>query len=159
MSFEISDNVGIASPDQLADLTGLEQLQKMLSGEFPTPPIAHVLNFTLTGASEGRAEFTGEPKADYFNPMGIIHGGWMATLLDSAMGCAVHSVLNPRETYTTLEYKVNCVRAVTAQTGKMVCEGKIIHRGRTIATSEAALKDAKGKLYAHGVTTCMVFPL
>ena len=102
--------------------------------------------------------FTGEPQARHYNPIGTVHGGFAMTLLDSALACAIHSTLAKGETYTTLEIKVNLVRPLTKETGLVRAEGRILHRGRTLATSEGDIKDAGGKLYAHATTTCMIFP-
>jgi uncharacterized protein (TIGR00369 family) len=102
--------------------------------------------------------FTGEPKTRHYNPIGTVHAGFAATLLDSAMACAVHSTIRRGESYTTLEFKINLVRALTAATGIVKAEGRLLHRGRTVATSEAHLTDAGGKLYAHATTTCIIFP-
>src|SRR5215210_8301422 len=93
-----------------------------------------------------------------YNPIGTVHAGFAATLLDSAMACAVHSTLKRGDSYTTLEFKINLVRALTAETSEVRAEGRLLHRGRTVATSEADLKDAAGKVYAHATTTCIIFP-
>jgi uncharacterized protein (TIGR00369 family) len=102
--------------------------------------------------------FTGTPEWRFYNPIGSVHGGWAATLLDSALGCAIFTTLNKGDGWTTVELKVNYVRGLTKDTGPMRAEGRVIHRGRTIATSEGDLKDSAGKLYAHATTTCMIFP-
>jgi uncharacterized protein (TIGR00369 family) len=109
-------------------------------------------------AEKGRAVFEGEPEAQHYNPIGSVHGGYAATLLDSALGCAIFSTLHKGDSWTTLELKLNFVRSLTKDTGRVRAEGRIIHRGRTVATSEGDLKDASGKLYAHATTTCMIFP-
>ncbi len=144
---------------EAAKLNGLGILQKILSGEFPAAPIARVLNFRLSAVEEGRVEFRGEPSADHLNPMGAVHGGWTATILDSALGCVVMSMLKPGEAYTTAEFKVNIVRPLTAGMGEVACEARILHRGRTLATAEGYLRDSKGKLLAHGTETCAIFPI
>jgi uncharacterized protein (TIGR00369 family) len=102
--------------------------------------------------------FEGEPQSRHYNPIGSVHGGFAMTLLDSALGCAVHSMLGKGETYTTLEIKVNLVRPLTKDTGLVSAEGRILHRGRSVGTAEGDIKDAGGKLYAHATTTCMIFP-
>jgi uncharacterized protein (TIGR00369 family) len=102
--------------------------------------------------------FTGEPRYAYYNPLGSVHAGFAATLLDSALGCAIFSTMAKGEAWTTLELKLNLVRPISEDTGVLRAEGRIIHRGRTVATSEGAVKDRIGKLYAHATTTCMVFP-
>lgn len=138
-------------------LSGLEYLRKFIAGELPRPPISALMNFGLTELSEGRAVFTVEPAEYHYNPIGVVHGGLAATLLDSAMGCAVHSALPAGVGYTTLEIKVNYVRAMTANTGTVRCEGKLIHLGGRTATAEGRVVDEDGKLYAHATTTCLIF--
>ncbi len=151
--------VGAIPPDILADHTGLELLQKVIDGDLPVAPISIVLGYHLAEVSEGHAVFRGTPVEDYLNPSGTVHGGWAATLLDSALGCAVHATLARGEAYATAEFKVNLVRPITPDTGEVVCEGKVIHRGRTMAVSEATLKDMNGKLLAVGTETCSIFAL
>jgi uncharacterized protein (TIGR00369 family) len=118
-----------------------------------------VLHFRLIEVAEGRALFEGLPSNAFYNPIGSVHGGFAATLLDSCMGCAVHSTLPAGRGYATLEIKVNLIRPLSGSTGPVRAEGRIIHSGRTTATSEGRLTDAQGKLYAHGTTTCAVFAL
>jgi uncharacterized protein (TIGR00369 family) len=137
-------------------LTGLEFLQKIVAGELPPPPIAALLNFELVELSEGHAVFAVEPKEYHYNPIGVVHGGLAATLLDSAMGCAVHSTLPAGAGYTTLEIKVNFVRPITADTGRVRAEAKLIHLGGRTATAEGRVIDEAGKLYAHATTTCLI---
>lgn len=153
---DMQQRTGLASFEDMTSMSGLEALQKLISGEFPPPPMARTLDFRLTEAEEGRALFVGMPCFDFYNPLGTVHGGWASTLLDSALGCAVHSTLQAGEAYTTVEFKVNLVRPITDRTGEVFCEGVIVHRGGRIATSEATLKDAGGKLYAHGSETCII---
>lgn len=155
---EYNREVGVASREDLTAHDGLTFLQGLIDGKFPVPPIADLIGFALTEVENGRAVFTATPEFKHYNPIGVVHGGFAATLLDSALGCAVHSTCVKGETYTTLELKVNLVRAITRDTGTVSAEAKIIHRGRNIATAEAHLRDAAGKLYAHATTTCMVFP-
>jgi uncharacterized protein (TIGR00369 family) len=138
-------------------LSGLEYLQKIVSGELPPPPIGVLMNFRISELSEGHAVFTVEPAEYHYNPIGVVHGGVAATLLDSAMGCAVHSTLPAGVGYTTLEIKVNYIRPMNAETGVVRCEADIIHVGGRTATAEARIVDEKGKLYAHGTTTCLIF--
>lgn len=138
-------------------LSGMDYLQKILSGELPRPPLASLMGFNLTEVSEGAAVFVVEPAEYHYNPIGVVHGGLAATLLDSAMGCAVHSTLPAGASYTTLEIKVNYIRAMTVETGPVRCEAKVIHVGGRTATAEARLLDREGKLYAHGTTTCIIF--
>ena len=150
---------GLADPGEAATLSGLEQLEGMIAGRLPAPPICRTLNFRLTDVGDGHARFEGEPRFEFYNPLGTVHGGWIATLLDSALGCAVHSTLTKGEAYTTVEFKVNIVRPVKETSGTLSCIGSILHRGRTTATSDARLIDTQGKLIAHGTETCMIFPI
>jgi uncharacterized protein (TIGR00369 family) len=141
-----------------AGLSGLEYLQRIAAGEIPPPPIAVLLGFELVTVEEGRAVFAVTPQEFHYNPIGVVHGGLAATLLDSAMGCAVHSTLPAGMAYTTLEFKVNFARAITRDTGRVVCEGTLVHRGRTVATAEGRVTAADGgKLLAHGTATCLLF--
>lgn len=137
--------------------TGLELLQEIAEGRLPPPPISATMNFTGAEFEEGRAVFVGEPAEYLYNPIGTVHGGWAMTLLDSAMSVAIHTTLAAGERYTTVEIKVNFVRPITIDTGKVRCEGKVIHRGGTIATAEGKLiVESSGKLLAHGTTTCLI---
>jgi uncharacterized protein (TIGR00369 family) len=148
---------GTIDPKDVAHLSGLELFAGMLSGRFPPPPIAKVLNFELVEVENGRALFQGEPLRDFYNPIGSVHGSYAAALLDSCMGCAVHTTLAAGQAYTTLEYKISLVRGMSDKTGKVRAEGKILQVGRRVATAEGWLTDAAGKLLAHGTTTCLVF--
>ena len=138
-------------------LSGLEFLRKVVAGELPRPPISALMSFQISELSEGRAVFVAEPAEYHYNPIGVVHGGLAATLLDSAMGCAVHSTLPAGAGYTTLEIKVNFVRPLTAETGRVRCEARVIHVGGRTATAEGKVVDEEGKLYAHGTTTCIIF--
>jgi uncharacterized protein (TIGR00369 family) len=151
--------VGVARPEQVAGRTGLDVMQAMLRGELPYPPIAKTLDFSLLEVSPGRAVFQGTPGASHLNPMGTIHGGWYATLLDSALGCAINTMLPAGSAYTTAELSVNLVRAIGSKAPRVRAEGKVIHCGRQLATAEARLYGPDGTLYAHGTTTCLVFEL
>lgn len=145
--------------DNLRTMSGLEFLQAIRDGRLPGPPIADLLAFRLIEAEEGRAVFAGLPQRMHYNPIGTVHGGYAATLLDSCMACAVQSTLPAGTGYTTLEIKVNLVRAITAETGEVRAEGRILTTGRRVATSEGKLTDASGQLLAHGTTTCLVVPI
>jgi uncharacterized protein (TIGR00369 family) len=149
---------GVVPIETLLQYDGLTFVRGLLTGQFPAPPMTQTLGFTLTEADTGRAVFTGEPQSRHYNPIGSVHGGFAMTLLDSALGCAIHTTLGKGETYTTLEIKVNLVRPLTKETGQVRAEGRVIHRGRTVATSEGDIRDSSGKLYAHATTTCMIFP-
>jgi uncharacterized protein (TIGR00369 family) len=148
---------GVASADAVADMSGLEIMRAMLAGELPYPHIAETLDFALLQVDKGRAVFQGTPQLKHYNPLGSVHGGWYATLLDSALGCAVHTMLEPGQGYTTAELGINIVRAASARSGPLRAIGKVIHCGRQLATAEAKIVGADGKLYAHGTTTCLVF--
>lgn len=150
---------GVATPEQVAGRSGLELMQAMLQGELPYPPIADTLNFTLMSAGDGTAIFQGTPLARHLNPMGTVHGGWYATLLDSALGCAVHTKMPPGRAYTTAELSVNLVRAVSPKVQRVRAIGQVIHAGRQLATAEARLVGPDGTLYAHATTTCLVFEM
>jgi uncharacterized protein (TIGR00369 family) len=150
---------GVVQANQLAGLGGLDVMLAMLRGEIPYPTIAQTLDFMLIEVSEGRAVFQGTPGAAHCNPMGSIHGGWYATLLDSALGCAVHTLMPPGRGYTTAELGVNLVRAIGPKASRVRAEGKVIHCGRQLATAEARLVGPDGTLYAHATTTCLVFDL
>ena len=140
-------------------LSGMEYLTKMLNGEIPGAPIADTVGFWLDEIREGVAVFKCNP-ADYlYNPIGTVHGGVAATLLDSSMGCAIHTTLEVGTAYTTAELHVNYVRPITSETSTLTCTGNVIHRGRKLATAEAKITDEAGKLYAHGTTTCMIMEL
>lgn len=149
---------GVVPVETLLQHDGLTFLRGLLEGKFPAPPITRTLGFTLAEVEYGRAVFSGVPEARHYNPIGTVHGGFAMTLLDSALACAIHSTLKKGETYTTLEIKVNLVRPLTEATGLVRAEGRLIHRGRTLGTSEGDIKDSDGKLYAHATTTCMIFP-
>ena len=149
---------GVAAPETVKSLDGLEFLKGIINGTQPHPPISELLGFHLIEVEQGRAVFEGVPEFRHYNPIGTVHGGIAATLLNSALGCAVFTTLLKGEAWTTLEIKVNFVRPLTKDTGPVRAEGRLIHRGRTWATSEGDLKDRAGKLYAHASTTCMIFP-
>ena len=139
--------------------SGIEFLDRIGRGELPSVPIAHTLDFVPVEASVGRVVFQGTPKTDYYNPLGSVHGGYIATLLDSAVGCAVHSRLQQGFGYTTLELKVNYIRPMTDKTGPVRAEGQVVSVTRQIGIAEGRLVDAAGRLYAHATTTCLIFPL
>lgn len=136
--------------------SGLEFLEAMAAGELPPPPIMSTLGFDGFAVGPGWARFTFTPGEHHYNPIGSVHGGVAATLLDSALGCAVHSALPAGTGYTTLDLRVTFVRPLTATTGKVECEGRLIHAGRRVATAEGRIVDAEGRLYAHGSATCLV---
>ena len=148
---------GVATREQVAGKSGLELFKAMLAGELPAPPISRTLDFILVEAEHGRVVFQGRPGIAHYNPMGIVHGGWFATLLDSALGCAVGSILPAGKAYTTAELKVNIVRPLTDKVPFVRAEARVIHGGGRMATSDARLTGPDGRLYAHGSTTCFIF--
>jgi uncharacterized protein (TIGR00369 family) len=148
---------GLARMEQLAGKSGREILEAMMSGELPYPPMNDTMNMSLLEVGSGRAVFQGIPLLQHYNPLGTVHGGWFATLLDSAMGCAVQSTLPAGRSYTTAELSVNMVRPASHQTGPLRAIGTVIHGGSQITTAEARIEDERGKLYAHATTTCFVF--
>ena len=150
---------GVTPLDQVKHLSGLEFLQGILEGRFPPPLIGAALKFELVEVEHGRAVFEGVPEFAFYNPIGVVHGGYAATLLDSCMGCAVHTTLPAGQAYTTLEFKINFVRPMTDKTGLVRAEGRVIHPGNRAATAEGSLYDARGKLLAHATTTCLIFPV
>jgi uncharacterized protein (TIGR00369 family) len=151
--------VGTLALETMREFSGLEIFRKLIAGELPYPPIADTLGFMLISADKGVAVFQGTPQHRHYNPLGSVHGGFAATLLDSCVGCAVHTALEAGQGYTTLELKVNYVRALTDRVGPVRAEGKVIHVGKQVATAEGRIVDIHGKLYAHASTTCLVFPL
>lgn len=139
-------------------MAGLDFLRTCMEQNL-VAPIAATMDFRLTEVAEGRAVFAGAPAEFHYNPIGTVHGGYFATLLDSSMGCAVHTTLPAGLAYTTLEFKINLVRPLTTKVDQVSCEGWVVHRGGRVATAEGRIVDSAGKIYAHGSTTCMIFKL
>lgn len=140
-----------------ATMTGIEYMQALVAGELPPPPIAVTLRMGPIELDEGRAVFAGDPGEEHYNPIGFVHGGYAATMLDSALGCAVHTTLPAGVAYTSLGLEAKYVRPITRDTGRVICEANVLYRGRKQATAEANLTAAdSGKLLAHGVATCMI---
>lgn len=148
---------GVVSRETPTEKAGLSFLRDLAAGKHPAPPFSEAAGILLTEVEEGRVLFTGTTGSRFLNPLGTIHGGWISMILDSAMACAVHSTLKPGQGYTSAEMKVNFVRPLLPDTGELTCEGTVIHRGGTLATSEGKLRDAAGKLIAHGTETCLIF--
>jgi uncharacterized protein (TIGR00369 family) len=138
-------------------MSGLEYMRKLASGELPPSPMGRLMGFRLVEVEEGRAVFVVEPGEHHSNGIGIAHGGLAATLLDSATGCAINTMMPAGRIFTTLEMKINYVRPLTPKTGEVRCEARVIHAGSRVATAEGRIIDADGKLYAHGTATCMLF--
>ncbi len=155
----LAGKAGIATPEQGAGKTGLEKMQAQLSGDMPYPYIADTMDFFMVSVAQGEVVFQGTPQRKHYNPMGGVHGGWFATIMDSAFGCAVISALPADYGFTTAELSLNIVRGATEKTGPLRAIGKIVHCGRQLATAEARIVDVTGKLYAHGTTTCLVFAI
>ena len=149
--------VGLARPEQFAGKSGLAFFDAMLAGQLPRAPITTTLQFWLVEAQLGHAEFQGKPAFEHYNPLGSVHGGWMATLLDSCVGCAVHTLLPAGKAYTTLELKVNFVKGLTDRVPLVRAVGDVIHSGSRVATAEGRLVGPDGTLYAHATTTCLIF--
>ena len=148
---------GLAAAEGLAGKTGMQILQAMLAGELPYSHMAETLDFALIAVEPGKATFQGTPQVQHYNPMGTVHGGWYATLLDSAVGCAVHTLMLAGQGYTTAELSINIVRAASHETGPLRAIGTVIHCGKQLATAEGRIVGPDGKLYAHATTTCLVF--
>jgi uncharacterized protein (TIGR00369 family) len=154
-TFTWEDPMAIAG--RAREMSGREFLQALIDGEIPPPPIAQAFDFKIDEVENGRARFSGTPAEFHYNPIGVVHAGLVLTLMDSALGCAVQTTLPVGVGYTTLETKGNMVRAITADTGKIVCEAHVVHAGRKVATSEARVTaEATGKLLAHGTSTCLI---
>lgn len=154
-----SRRYGVVPLAEARTMSGLELLRGWCEGRFPSPPIGRFMNGDLVEVDQGRVVFRGTPGEEHYNPLGIVHGGYAATMLDSCMGCAVHSTLPAGQGYTTVEVKMNYVRPLTDRTGLVRAEGKVIHVGSRIATAEGRLTDGAGKLLAHGTTTCLIFTI
>ncbi len=153
----LAEKPGCARAEQLDGRSGLETLQAIFAGELPPPPMGDTLGFVPIHIERGLAVFQGKPDFRYYNPLGTVHGGWFATLLDSAMGCAVHSILPAGSAYTTLELKVNFVRSLTEAVPLVRAEGALVHSGRQVATAEGRIVGPDRRLYAHATTTCLIF--
>ncbi len=150
---------GIIDREKMRTMSGLEVFAAIGRGELPAPPIGRLLGFVVIEFEKGRIVFQGTPRLEHYNPLGVVHGGYAATLLDSCVGCAVHTMLPAGKGYTTLELKVNYIRAMTDQTGPVRAEGKVISVGNQAGVAEGRLTDASGKLLAFATTTCLIFPI
>lgn len=150
---------GVASRDELARRAGLDFFKAISSGELPPPPIFELMDYVPVEYERGRFVFQGTPGPQHYNPIGSVHGGYAATLLDSCVACAIHTMLPVGKGYTTLELKVNYIRALTDKTGPVRAEGKVVQVGGQIGIAEGRITDAAGKLYAFATTTCLIFAL
>jgi len=147
---------GVAKPADIADMSGREMLQAMIEGKIPAPPIAQTLNFWLVEVGEGHCVFEADTGPHLLNPLGGVHGGWALTLIDSAAGCAAHTLLPTGVGYTTVETKANFTRPIKHDTGRVRAEGRVVGRGRQIMSAEGRLLDSTGRILAHGTSTLMV---
>jgi uncharacterized protein (TIGR00369 family) len=150
---------GILPVHEVLPLSGLQLIQGMLTGHTPPATFSKTLDFLLVEVSKGKAVFQGQPGTSHLNPMGTVHGGWFSTLLDSALGCAVHSMLPAGRAYTTAELNVNMVKALTPKVSRVRAVAEVVHCGKQLATSQARLVGADGTLYAHATATCLVFDI
>ena len=149
---------GVADPAEVRQMSGREFLQAMMDGRLPAPPIMKTLSFWLAEIGDGFAAFEGDAGPHLLNPLGIVHGGWALTLIDSAAGCAAHTLMPAGGSYATIETKANFSRPIAEDTGRVRAEGRAVGRGRRIISCEARVVDAKGRLLAHGTSTLMVLP-
>jgi uncharacterized protein (TIGR00369 family) len=147
---------GLVSPEVAAGLPGLDLLQGMIAGKYPAPPFSETTDIWLAAAEAGRIVFEGEPSQRFYNPMGVVHGGWLSALLDSAMGCAVQSSLEAGKAYTTIELKTVFVKPVIERTGRLRCEASLLSSGRRVASAEGKVFDGNGTLLAYGSETCLI---
>ncbi|MBS1677820.1 MAG: PaaI family thioesterase [Actinobacteria bacterium] len=139
-------------------MAGVDYMAAVIAGELPPPPIAIVMSMAPVELAEGRVVFAGEPGEEHYNPIGVVHGGYAATILDSALGCAVHTTLPAGVGYTSLGLEIKYLRPISRDTGRVVCEGTVVHRGRRQATAEGRLTaEDTGKLLATGTSTLMIF--
>lgn len=150
--------LGTIPPQDLFVYSGLELLRRLIDGHYPAPPMAGLLNFMLVEAEPGRVVFIGLPGERHLNPLGGVHGGWTGAVMDSALGCAVQTLIGKGEAYATAEFKINLLRPITPLTGEVVCEAKVVHKGRSLAVSEATMTDSAGRKLAFGSETCAIFP-
>lgn len=152
-------HVGLAKPQQVEGKTGLQIMTGIMQGDLPVPHMAETLDCELIELGDGLAIFQARPQLKHYNPMGTVHGGWYATLLDFALGCAVQTKLPAGRSYTTSQINLHIVRAANTKTGLLRCIGTALHVGRQIGTSEARIVGPDGKLYAHATTTCTIFDI
>jgi len=157
MSHATDQKVPLDRTEARQTMSGLEYMRKMMNGELPPSGMVQLLGLKLVEVSEGRAVFTVQPDESHYNGLGIAHGGLAATLLDSALGCAINATMPPGKIFTTLEMKINYVRPITRERGELRCEANMIHAGGRVATAEGRIVDREGKIYAHGTATCMLF--
>jgi uncharacterized protein (TIGR00369 family) len=149
--------MGPLPPTGRKEMTGLEFVQGLVDATLPLNTIAETLGYDITDVASGRVIITAEPNETHLNPVGTVHGGFSATLLDSCMGLAILSTLEKGVGQTTVEFKISLVRPLTTEIGLMTAEGVVLSRGRRVGTAEGRITDSKGRLLAHGTTTCLIF--
>jgi uncharacterized protein (TIGR00369 family) len=142
--------------DLRRSMSGLDFFRRMLAGELPLPPMVALLGLRMVDVDAGRVVFAGKVRDSFYNGLGVAHGGYAATLLDSALGCAINSVMPAGRLFTTLELKINYTRPLRCEVGELRCEASVVHVGNRTATSEGKITDGDGKIYAHGTTTCIL---
>ncbi|WP_244642524.1 PaaI family thioesterase [Phyllobacterium sp. 628] len=156
MSDTFQPTYGLVPPEVAATLSGVEFMQGLLAGTYPAPPFAETTGLWPVSVEAGKIVFEAMPSKRFYNPMGAVHGGWISLLIDTVMGCAVHSSLKAGQAYTTIEMKTTFVRPVFESTGKLRCEGLLLHSGSRTASSEGKIFDGNGRLVAHGSETCLI---
>lgn len=149
----------LMSPETMASMSGLDFIRGIMEGRYPAPPIAEPMGMRMVEAERGRVVFEAAPAFRHYNPLGAVHGGWFGTLLDSATSCAVQTMLPAGQGYTTLEYKVNLLKAVTVETGPLRAIGEVQRVGRRVGVAEGRVEGPDGTLYASALTTCLVFEI
>lgn len=150
---------GVIGMEPLKTMSGREMLEGIVAGTYPQPPMAEIMGMRLSSVGDGTATFEGTPALQHYNPLGTVHGGFAATLLDSCMACAVQTQLAVGVGYTTIEFKVTLVRPITVDTGPVLATGTVVNVGRRVGVADGKLTDQAGKILAHGTTSCLIFPL
>lgn len=150
---------GVIGMEPLKTMSGREMLERIVAGTYPQPPMAEIMGMHLSSVGDGTATFEGTPALQHYNPLGTVHGGFAATLLDSCMACAVQTQLAVGVGYTTIEFKVTLVRPITVDTGPVLATGTVVNVGRRVGVADGKLTDQAGKILAHGTTSCLIFPL
>ena len=154
-----AERFDLVPPEIAAGIEGIDFMRGLLDGSYPAPPFSEVADIWIVAVEPGRIQFEAMPSQRFYNPMGFVHGGWIAMLLDTAMGCVVHTGLTAGQSFTTIELKTAFLRPVTEQTGKLRCEAILLHRGSRVASAEGKIFDAAGKLIAHGSESCAILDL
>jgi uncharacterized protein (TIGR00369 family) len=157
MTRTVNEEVQESKAESRSNMSGLEYMQKLAAGELPQSGMGQLMGFKLVEVSKGYAVLSVQPDKRHYNGIGIAHGGLAATLLDSATGCAINTMMDAGRIFTTLEMKINYIRPIRGETGVVRCEARVIHAGSRTAYAEGRIVDENGKLYAHGTATCMLF--